>query len=94
MIEERKGAVWVRLRVQPKSSRDAICIEPDGRIRVAVTAPPADGAANKALIALIAGRMEIPRKAVTLVRGERSREKTLSLAGISAAAVRKKLGTC
>ena len=82
MIEEKAGAVWVRVRVQPKSSRNAICVEPDGRIRVALTAPPAEGAANKALVALIAKGTGLSKGAVRIVSGEKSREKTLALEGI------------
>lgn len=87
-IEERNGQVLLRVRVQPKASRNAIRMEPDGRIRVALTAPPVEGAANKALIQFIAKKMGIPKAGVTLLRGEKARDKTLGLAGVTAVQVR------
>ena len=78
----------LHVRVQPKASRNAIRLEADGRIRVALTAPPLEGAANKALIDFIAKKLGVPKGAVTLLRGESAREKTLGLRGITAAEVR------
>ena len=90
-IEESARGVHVRVRVQPRSSRESVQVEPDGRIRVALTAPPVHGAANKALVALMAKKLGIAKGAVRVVRGEKSREKTLAVEGITAAAVRKRL---
>ena len=87
-VEEKNGQVLLRVRVQPKASRNAIRLEPDGRIRVALTAPPVEGAANKALIQLVAKKMGIPKAGVTLVRGQKARDKTLGLAGVTASQVR------
>ncbi len=91
-IEEKEGGVLLRVRVQPKSSRNALHIEPDGRIRVALTAPAVRGSANKALVAFIAKRVGLSKGAVKVIRGERSREKTLVLDGITAPVARAKLG--
>ncbi len=79
-IEERDGGVVLRVRVQPKASREAISGTLEG-IKVALTAPPVDGEANAALIALVAKRVGLPKSAVRLVSGEKSREKTLFLPG-------------
>ncbi len=78
-IEEREEEVLVRVRVQPKSSRNEIRGEVDGRIRIALTAPPVDGAANKALITFIAKTLGIAKRNIILLQGETSREKTLSI---------------
>lgn len=91
MLEERPEGVALRVRVQPKASRDAFFRGPDGSLRAALTAPPVDGAANAALIALAAAHLGIPRRQVTLWRGDKSREKTLLIAGLDAAAVRAAL---
>lgn len=88
--QDEKGAL-VRVRVQPKASRNAVSLEPDGRIRVALTAPPVEGAANKALLAFLSKTLGLPRRRVMLVRGERSRNKTVLLAGFSAADAEKEL---
>lgn len=82
-IEQRDDRVLIRLRVQPKASRNAVSVEPDGRIRVALTAPPVDGAANKALCDYIAKQLRIPRGAVELVHGEKSRDKVIAVTGIT-----------
>ena len=52
-------------------------------LRVRVTAPPVDGAANDALVRLLAKTFEIPRTLVTIVSGASSRTKIVELAGIT-----------
>jgi len=82
-ITENDGGVLLHLRVQPRASRNGLRRDADGRIRVAVTAPPAEGAANKAVIELIAKLLAVPKSTITVKAGERSREKTLSIAGLT-----------
>jgi uncharacterized protein (TIGR00251 family) len=82
-VEEKDGRVLLRLRVQPRASRNALFREPDGRIRVALMAPPVEGAANKALAEFIAKFLGVPKCAVVLAAGERSRDKTLAISGIT-----------
>ena len=93
-IEETAGGVRLRVRVQPKASRNALRIEPDGRICVVLTAPPVEGAANKALVAFLAKRLGLPKGAVRLAHGARSRDKVVALDGVSAEAVRQRLEQC
>lgn len=90
-IEGRDGRVVVRVRVQPRASRNAIHLEPKGAIRVALTAPPVDGAANAALLAFVAKTLGVSKRSVALTRGERSREKTLEVEGLTVSAVRERL---
>jgi hypothetical protein len=54
-------------------------VEPDGRIRISLTAPPVDGEANAALCRFVAAELGVPRSAVRVVAGEKSREKTLRI---------------
>lgn len=68
-VTEVHGRVRFDVRVAPRASREAIVGEHDGALKVALTAPPVDGAANAALVALIAGALGVPKRAVTLVRG-------------------------
>ena len=91
MIEARQGYVALQVRVQPKASRNAVIIEPDGRIRIALTAPPADGAANKALEGFLAKTLGVRKSAVGVIRGHKSREKTVALSGVTLEQVREKL---
>lgn len=73
------------LKVQPKSSRDAIegVVEtPDGpALKVAVTAPPDKGKANAAVILLVAKAFGVAKRDVTLTLGETDRRKVLHIAG-------------
>ena len=87
-IEEREGAVLLRLRVQPRASRNSIRVEADGRIRVTLTAPPVDDAANQALVAFIAGQLGVARRTVRVESGARSRDKVIAVTGISLQSVK------
>ena len=70
----------LRVRVTPKASADRLTME-DGRVRIWVTAPPDKGKANKAVIALVAKALGVPKSAVELVRGETARDKQLRIRG-------------
>ena len=67
--------------VQPRASRAKIGPLHDGRIKIAVTAPPVDGEANAAVIELIAKRLAVPRSAVEVIAGANSRRKTVRVTG-------------
>ena len=72
------------VRVQPKASRNACTISPDGSIRIAITAPPVDGEANEALVARVAGWLDLPKRAVRVISGATSREKVIAIEGLDA----------
>ncbi len=61
-------------------------------LKVKVHAPPVEGRANDALCELLADTLGVPRRAVTLMRGETSRQKVVRIDGLSPAEVRAKLG--
>ena len=82
----------LRVRVQPRASREDIVGLAEGRLRVALTAPPVEGAANDALRRFMAARLGVARGRVTLESGEKSREKTLRVVGMPETAVREALG--
>lgn len=67
------------IRVTPRASADRVSIE-EGKVRVHVTAAPDKGRATAAAIAAIAAALDMPRSAITLERGETSREKLLRVA--------------
>jgi uncharacterized protein (TIGR00251 family) len=77
----------VTVRLQPRASRDEIVGLRDGVLVVRVSAPPVDGRANKALCKLVAQRAGVAPTRVSVVRGERSREKVVLVAGIAPAAL-------
>ncbi|MEW6445632.1 MAG: DUF167 domain-containing protein [Pseudomonadota bacterium] len=67
------------LRVQPRSSKAGLEDVRDGRLRVRLNAPPVDGAANKALIELLAEAFGVPKSRVALLSGETGREKRVAI---------------
>jgi uncharacterized protein len=79
------------VRVIPRASRDQLAGLRDGRLLVRVTAPPLDGRANAAVCALLAKAAGVPKGAVSVARGEASRDKRLRIDG-DEAAVRAALG--
>ena len=76
------------IRVQPRASRNAIEIDGE-RITVRVTAAPESGKANDAVVALLAKRLGVPKRSVQIVRGYKSRDKGISIEGVSAAEARR-----
>jgi uncharacterized protein len=73
------------IQVVPRASRGAVGGAVGDRLRVAVTAPPVDGAANAAVIDALAAAFGVRRAAVEIVRGETGRRKTVRIEGGSAA---------
>jgi hypothetical protein len=80
------------IRLQPRAKRNAIVEERDGVLRVSVAAAPVDGRANAALCKLIAKRAGVARSRVSVVRGERSREKVVQVEGMALDELRRALG--
>jgi len=73
--------------VQPRASRPRIGPVREDRLVVAVSAPPVDGAANRAVVEAVARALDLGRTQVEVVRGDTSRRKTLRLRGATRAAV-------
>jgi uncharacterized protein (TIGR00251 family) len=90
-LVERDGGVTFEVRVQPRASRAAFVGLHGEAVKVALTAPPVDGAANGALLELVADVLGVPKRRVSLVRGEKSRQKVVRVADMSGAAVRTAL---
>ncbi|HET9799063.1 MAG TPA: DUF167 domain-containing protein [Gemmatimonadaceae bacterium] len=87
-VDTRGGAVRVAVHVQPRASRSEIVGLHGAALKVRLQAPPVDGAANDALIALLAERLGVPRRAVRVVAGAASRAKTVEIDGTTEVAVR------
>jgi uncharacterized protein (TIGR00251 family) len=78
----------VSVHVQPRASRSEVVGTHGAALKVRLLAPPVDGAANDALVALLAERLGVPRRAVRIVAGMTSRAKTVEIDGTTEAAVR------
>ena len=82
-ISEDADGITFDVQVVPRASRDRLGPIHGDRLKVQLTAPPVDGAANEALVALLAKLLHRPRAAVTIVRGATGRKKTLRIIGSS-----------
>ena len=91
-LKAQADGVLLSVKVQPRASRNAIGEALGNELRIKVTAPPVDAAANEALVRLLAATLDCPRGRVELLRGHTSRHKVLKLHGVSAEAVLAKLG--
>lgn len=78
---EENGVVTFQVRVVPRASRSEIAGEHDGALRVRVTAPPVDGAANDELIRVLSRALRLPRNAVEIVAGQTSKLKRVRVRG-------------
>lgn len=87
-IREQDGAITFEVRVAPRASRNRVVGIQDGALKVALTAPPVDGAANEALKKLLAKALGVAKSDVEILRGDRARIKVLCVHGVSANDVR------
>jgi|ERR1051325_8207415 uncharacterized protein (TIGR00251 family) len=79
------------VKLHPRASANEIGQPLGDELRIKVTAPPVDAAANEALVRLLADSLDCPRNRVELIRGHTSRHKTLKLHGLSPEEVLAKL---
>ena len=79
--------VILSIKLQPRASLDEIAEPLGNELRVKVTAPPVDSAANEALLKLLAKEFRCPRGQIQLLRGRTSRHKAVKLRGISPEAI-------
>jgi uncharacterized protein len=79
------------VRVHPRAAHDRVALQPDGALEVWVTAPAVEGRANAALLALLAMRLGLRPRDVTLVHGARGRQKLVELP-LDAAGIQRVLG--
>ncbi len=90
-IEACEGGARFTVRVQPRASRSGIVGPYGDGIKIRLAAPPVEGAANRALVSFLSRVLGIPKSSVGIVRGDRSRTKTVEVIGIDLEAVRRKL---
>ena len=81
----KEAAVTLKVRLQPRASRDGIDGLHGDALKVRVTAPPVEGRANKAVKKLLAEKFGLSPSQIEIIAGERSREKLLRISGISKA---------
>jgi uncharacterized protein (TIGR00251 family) len=90
-LSAHRDGVILSVKLQPRASANEIGEALGNELRIKVTAPPVDAAANQALIELLAEKLDCARGRVELIRGQTSRHKTLKLHGFSPEEVAEKL---
>ena len=90
-ISVQPDGVSLAIKLQPRASANEIAEPLGNELRVKVTSPPVEAAANVALIQLLAETLDCPRSRVEILRGRASRHKVIKLHGLSANAVRARL---
>jgi hypothetical protein len=71
------------VRIQPRASRNGVTRMEDGTLKIRLTAPPVDGAANEALVKFLSETLSIGKSSVEIVTGHTSREKRVKISGMS-----------
>ena len=87
-VEVRGSAVRVSVHVQPRATRSEIIGLHGAALKVRLQAPPVDGAANEALVRLLAEALNVPGRSVRVVAGATLRSKMVEIDGTTADAVR------
>jgi uncharacterized protein len=82
----------IEVRLRPRGHADELLGLLDGVLQARVSAPPVDGKANRALCRLVAKQAEVAPSRVSVVRGEKSRQKVLLIEGMEEAELRERLG--
>lgn len=82
------GTVLISLHVQPKASKSRIMGLHDGRLKLAVAAPPLEGKANKAVVGVLAKMLGVPVRDVTVKSGIQSRRKLVAVNALDISKVR------
>ena len=85
------ASVMLRVRVIPRARTNALTCDAEGLLRARLTAPPVDGAANRALIELLARSLDVNRADLEVVQGARGRDKLVALRGLSATEVARRV---
>jgi uncharacterized protein (TIGR00251 family) len=81
--KDQAKTVLINIRLTPRSSKNEVIGFGDGTYRIKVKAPPLDGRANKALIALLSGILRLPKKNIRIKSGDKAREKIVQIQGMS-----------
>jgi uncharacterized protein len=91
-LRAQSDGVLLAIKLQPRASSNEIGLPLGEELRIKVTAPPVDAAANEALLRLLAESLGCPRRQLDLVRGQTARHKLVKIYGFSVEEVVERLG--
>jgi uncharacterized protein (TIGR00251 family) len=90
-LRAEPDGVLLSVKLQPRASKNQISAPHGGELKIHVTAPPVDSAANEALIELLADKLGCGRNRIEIIRGQKSRHKTVKLHGFTTEEVLEKI---
>lgn len=90
-VHESAGGITLQVRVQPNAPRDEVSGVFDGRLRIRLTSPPVEGAANKACIRFLSKRLGIAKTRISILSGEHNRNKVIGIRGVKAEGLLERL---
>jgi len=74
--------IIIEVRVIPRSSKKEIAGVVDNVVKVKLTAPPVDGAANEQLIEVLSKQFNVKKSGIIILKGESSKRKTIKITGV------------
>ena len=83
-VTENSGSISFSVKVHPRAKKNSITGEIGGALKLALTAPPVDGAANSACVDFFSKSLKVPRCSITIASGERNRLKVVRVHGVTA----------
>ena len=90
-LKEVPGGVLLKVRLQPRASKNEVCGLHGDALKVRLTAPPVEGEANRACVQFVAELVGVPRGQVEITSGHKSRDKTLKISGTDKETVGERL---
>jgi uncharacterized protein len=90
-IRDTNAGATFAVKVHPRAKKNGITGEDGNALKISLTAPPEDGRANEACIALLAEILNVSRSSVSIAAGHSARNKAIRVAGLKAEAVRARL---
>ena len=91
-IQEKDGSLTFSVRVVPRAKKNEIVGVEGGTLKVRIAAPPVGGKANEALVELLAQVLGVRKGQVEIARGQKAKDKTIRVRGLSEEEARKRLG--
>jgi uncharacterized protein (TIGR00251 family) len=93
-LRQRDSDVFLPIVVQPRASRNAVAGLQAGALKLQLTAPPVEGAANEACLRFLAALLDVRRSQLTIVKGDKNRRKLVRIANASIDTLRARLQGC
>ena len=88
----RSGVIRLQVLVQPRASRDEIVGVHSNHLKIRLSAPPVEGAANKALTRLLSKKLKIPASSIEIKKGQKGRQKLVEIEGGNLDEIKSLLG--